>query len=211
MSTNLQQNLEDSKNDAESQFRDALLSTGVDPYSIIEAARELTLSDAGKKPSHFKLGRNYMAEIMYNNIIGIATDVYGSRMKQDKENRHYLELTPTVRLYFKKLNDKYLPSNIVTKYTKALRGQELFNEGGTQIHVVNVGYIVKDNDYTQDFKGIYASYVNKYYPSDVVWVIDLSIYKSTGIIVPNHEPAIAAEPLVKVPNIGGRSEAEGQK
>lgn len=107
-------------------------------------------------------------------------------MQIDKEKRPYLRLAADARVYMKKLDEKYLPSNVVTQYVLKLRGQELF-EDGSQIHVLYAGYLLKDEVWGNDLTGTYISYVNKYYPTRTEWILDLEEYrKKTTVALPFH-------------------------
>jgi hypothetical protein len=127
-----------------------------------------------------------MVENMYGNMIGLLYDNYPEMMQLDKEDRPYLKLAADVRIYMKKLDEKYLPSNVITRHVLKLRGQELF-EDGSRIHVLYAGYRLKDEVWGNDLVGTFMSYVNKYYPTRTEWILDLAEYKKNiTIVLPFH-------------------------
>ena len=127
-----------------------------------------------------------MTENMYGNMIGLLYDNYPDMMHIDREDRPDLKLSADVRIYMKKLNEKYLPSNVVTQYVLQLRGQELF-EDGSQIHVLYAGYLLNEEVWGNNLTGTFISYVNKYYPTRTEWILDLAEYRKDAVIaLPYH-------------------------
>ncbi len=176
----------------------ALNEAPVDFYRIITAAHALTLEDASRKRKHYKQ-RNFMAESFYGNMVGLLYDNYPMRMHQDVYGCPYVLLSKNVRVYPKKLDEHYLPSNIVTKSVKARRAQSLLLRP-EQIHTLFIGYsLVNDNDWMQ-LRGIYASYINKYYPRNTEWALDLNDFKKdSALVVDRPTVEVEDEMLVKVP------------
>lgn len=162
-----------------------LSESKIDVAGIIGLAHKLTLLDAELKSTNYKQ-RNFMTENMYGNMIGLLYDNYPEMMQIDKEDRPYLKLSADARIYMKKLNEKYLPSNIITQYVLKMRGQELF-EDGSQIHVLYAGYLLNNEVWGNELTGTYISYINKYYPTKTEWILDLAEYKkNTSIALPYH-------------------------
>lgn len=181
METNLSDYFEQHNPNTVKDYCDQLLKDGiVDFASIIELAHKLTLMDAEMKSSNYKQ-RNFMAEVMFGNYVGLLYDNYAELMQTDDEKRPYLRLADDVRVYPKKLNEKYLPSNVVTGHVKKLNGQELF-EDGSKIHVLYSGYILTDSIWPNALKGNYISCVNTYFHSKLEWVLDLEEYRKSRII-----------------------------
>jgi hypothetical protein len=56
-------------------------------------------------------------------MVGLLYDHYPERMFEDSTGCHYLLLTKNIRVYPKKLNDKYLPSNIILKALNKKEGK----------------------------------------------------------------------------------------
>ncbi|MBE7171484.1 MAG: hypothetical protein INR73_12890 [Williamsia sp.] len=152
----------------------------IDFSSIIQLAQKLTLLDAELKSSNYKQ-RNFMAENMYGNYVGLLYDNYPEMMHTDAEDRPYVKLAEDVRIYPKKLNEKYLPSNIKTDHVKKLDSQQLSIDD-KKIHVLYCGYILTDQIWPNKLKGCYISFVNTYYPSKIEWVLDADDFRKGKII-----------------------------
>ncbi len=186
---------------AQTECSNALINSNVDLYKIIVRAHEMTLEDAGRKRKNYKQ-RNFMAESMYGNMIGLLYDNYPTVMFEDRTGCHYLRLAKNIRVFPKKLNEKYLPNNIVTKSVKEKRGQELLLND-EQVHVLYAGYCLENEINWMKLEGIYASYVNKYYPTNTEWALDLKDYsKDDSIIIGGSDINMDEEELVRVPAVG---------
>lgn len=169
---------------------------------IFKEAKDITLKEAGLKPPKYKQ-RNYMAENMYGNTIGILYDNYPQYMHIDSCGRPYVLLEKNIRIYIKKLSDKYLPSNIKTKHVKKLNAQDLFAEK-SQIHVLYAGFVLQNNDWAINFKEVCITYINKVYNNIAAWVIDLrdkAYWKSGDIITYLSQPNVEDSPLISVPGV----------
>jgi hypothetical protein len=199
MATNLSDYFSENRSQQIREYCNGLLnSSTVDLAGIINLAHKLTLLDGELKSSNYKQ-RNYMAESMFGNMIGLLYENYPQMMNLDIEKRPFLKLADDVRVYPKKLNEKYLPGNVVTNHVLALRGQELFQDG-SQIHVLYGGYVLHDEVWGNQLKGTYISYVNEYYPTKTEWVLDLEEYrKNIDISLPYHIQEIE-ERLVRAKN-----------
>jgi hypothetical protein len=186
MTANLQNYFSDHNPSQLKDYCSSLLrASKIDLSAIIDMGHRLTLLDAELKSSNYKQ-RNFMPEIMYGNFVGLLYDNYPEMMQQDAEDRPYLKLANDVRIYPKKLNEKYLPSNIITNHVMALNGQELFVDD-TQIHVLYAGFVLSDKLWPNELKGHFISYVHSYFPTRVEWVLDLADFrKNKAIEIPIH-------------------------
>jgi hypothetical protein len=206
MSDNLRDYFSENPSGKIKAYCDRLLKNShIDLAKIIGLAHKLTLLDGELKSTNYKQ-RNYMTENMYGNMIGLLYDNYPDLMQIDKEARPYLKLASDARIYMKKLNEKYLPSNVVTQYVLKLRGQELF-EDGSQIHVLYAGYLLKEEVWGNDLTGTFISYVNKYYPTRTEWILDLAEYKKdTTIALPFHIEEMEQRLVTAKKNLGQTGE-----
>jgi hypothetical protein len=161
------------KDTIKKHFDSTFKSAGVDFDGIIMDAHALTLAEASVKPKHH-ISKNWMAETMYGHMIGIALERHRDMVLYDQENRPYIKLGNDIRMYFKKLDEKYRPSNIDTEHVKNLLFQKI-EEEGTQIYIGYVGYIINDGDWTQ-VVGTYTSYIHKYYRKRIEWVLQMTDY-----------------------------------
>lgn len=177
-----------------------LTRSPIDFVAIINEARELTVKEAGLKPPNYKQ-RNYMAETMYGNVIGILHDNHPEYMKIDDCSRPYILLEKNVRVYIKKLTENYAPNNIKTQHVKAMDAQDLFT-GDVSINVLYAGFILNMNDWALPFRSICISYLNKVYNKQAAWTIDLNeehYRKSTSIITYLNTHIDDTDSLVKIP------------
>lgn len=201
MSTNVQDFFDKSKNlKLKTRVEQLLKNCPIDFVSVFAKARLLTINDASKKPSYYKQ-RNYMAENMYGNVIGILYDNFPDYMEKDTHERPYVVLEKDIRLYIKKLTKKYLPNNIKTKHVDCLNAQELFDQD-EHIHVVYAGFVLEQNDWALDFKEICLSYLNKAFRNVAAWIVDLSAddyRKNKSIVTYLDTDASKEEKLVSVP------------
>lgn len=177
--------------------RGVLEATDFDFVSVtMEARRQLLEYASTKAPMYIR--RNFMPDNMYCNMIGVLYELYPTLMNEDKEGCAYVKLAADIRFYPKKLNKRYLPGNQITKHVKSKFGQELYDED-TKIHVLYGGPVLEKEDWTLDFKGVYASYINEYYPKKAAFVIDLNdLAKPMSLGFENVEPQGPQTPLVRV-------------
>jgi hypothetical protein len=190
----------------EKRMRDLLSKGEIDFTQILNEAQKLTISDASRKPSHYKQ-RNFMAENMYGNMIGLLFDNYPGYLRRDKHKRPFVKFENDIRIYLKKLTPKsYLPSNIETDYVKKLKCQELFTPESSRINVLFAGYVLKEDDWFIPFEECCISYINRFFIDQVAWTIDLKEYKKQAIIstptiiTENNENLVTVSPIV-IPKI----------
>lgn len=182
------------------EVEEGLKRIGVDLVSIFENARQMTVKEAAKKSALF-IPRNYMAEVMHGNAIGLLYQVIPQFMRKDKHNRAYIALGDSIRVYVKKLSPKrYTPSNIKTKHVNNMDFQTLF-EDDEKVHVVYAGYVLDSNDWVLEFKEVCVSYLNRFYKNEAAWIINL---RETEYRVTAHVTVIGAanteeDMLVRVP------------
>lgn len=178
-----------------------LVDIPIDFVNVFSTAKQMTLSEASLKPANYKQ-RNYMAELMYGNVIGILYDNYPELMRKDEQNRPYIFLDSQTRLYLKKLTENYLPNNIKTDHVKKMNMQQLFDEED-QIHILYAGFVLNMNDWTQNLKEVCVSYINRVYNTRSAWIIDLQLneYRKHTSIVTYLDTTVEAETtLVTVPS-----------
>lgn len=189
--------------------RKAFEDSGVDYASVVQEARRQLLEYAQTKGPNY-IRRNFMPDNMYCNVVGLLYDRYPDLMFEDQENCAYLKLAQDIRVYPKKLNDKYLPGNIITNHVKSKYGQELFNDD-TKIHVLYAGFVLEKEDWMLDFKGVYASYINDYYPKKAAFIIDLDDMAKPQILgVEEVQPQGPQKPLVWIPQRDSDTEKKAQ-
>ena len=179
--------------------RELLTSCCVDFAQIFNEAQKLTFEDAKRKPSHYKR-RNFMAENMYGNIIGLLVDNYQSLIEEDAHKRPFIRLDKDVIIYIKKLTPKtYIPNNIITEHVKELKYQELF-EDAARINVLFAGFVLKNEDWFVPFENVCIAYLNRFYTHQAAWIIDLKDYPKSGTIISPLVPVEPDAPLVTVPD-----------
>ena len=177
----------------------------VDLHKLITKAKELTIAEASLKPKNYKQ-RNYMAEIMYGNMIGLAYENYGKLIHQDNVRCHYFLLSKNLRIYLKKL-DNNLPNNVLTDAVIKRRGELMLND--ERIHALYAGYNLDDNDWAKEFKNVSATYMNIYNPRKMEWALDLKDYiKQNSIIKAFNDTVADEENLVKVSEIAVKKSAQ---
>lgn len=203
MNTNVDDFFEKSRNlKLKGEVESLLQQSPIDLNAILNTARTMTLDDASVKPSQYK-GRNFMAETMYGNVIGLLYDNYPEYMREDDHGRPFILLAKDIRIYIKKLNEQFLPNNVTTKHVKVLNAQDLFiNE--EQIHVLYAGFVLDRNDWALDFKEVCIVYRNKVFYTKIAWVVDLTeavFTKSTSIVsyLTRDANAVEDQSLVSVP------------
>jgi len=184
----------------EEYCREEFKKSHVDIYTLIQKAHQLTLQDAALKRKSYK-PRNYMATVMNGNIIGLMNDNYSELIKKDESDCDYLMLSKYIRIYPKKLDDKYLPSNVITNTVLKRRGQEMMLDD-EKIHVIYAGYRLDSNDWMKELQGVYASYINEYYPKEKKWIINLQEYVKSNSQILEFNASVDEQQLVTVPKIG---------
>lgn len=157
----------------------------VDFQSIISEAHDITLREASIKKLSFQ-DKNWMATTFNGNIIGLFKEYYRDLMKVDKWGRSYLQLEHDIRVYFKKMDDKYTPSNVRTNHVCDLWSQNIGSDLGGKIHIVYVGYVLDGGEWTK-LKGIYASYPSNFYKKKIDWVVNMSDFAKVTKLPVNSE------------------------
>jgi hypothetical protein len=180
------------------QGEDLLKSCPIDFVAVINQARKMTLIEAAAKPPQYKQ-RNWMAENMYGNIIGLLHENYPEYMQTDTYGRPYILLAPNIRVYLKKLTETYLPNNIKTRHVKKLNAQDLFSDK-ERISIVYAGFVLTRNDWALEFKEICITCLNRVYINRPAWTIDLTEeqYRKSISIISYMETATTQENLVSV-------------
>lgn len=161
------------RTEIKNQFHDAFSSGQIDFHSAVMEAHKMTIIESLNKKASY-IAKNWMAETMYGNIIGILTDRHPELMDKDSTGRIYLQLTPNIRIYIKKLDNSYRPANAETDKVKELWANNIF-EDNKRIHVGYVGYILNNEEWA-DIQGVYSSYTHIYFKGQVEWVLDMQDY-----------------------------------
>lgn len=154
-------------------FEDLYMSRGINLEGIIRQAFSKTLED--KTPPHFR-GRGYMADHMSWNIAGLLKENFGSLILQDEYKRLYLNLDRRVRVYFKKLNGKFAPDNVITEHVKDLNSMSL-KLNDEPINVLYAGFRIRLDQFWDELKGCYLLEMKTVTKPN--WVTDLSVLTST--------------------------------
>jgi hypothetical protein len=141
--------------------------------SILEQSFELTRKEKSVKRPNF-LDRNWSAVTMSGNIKGLLFDTYPGNMKLDSNNRFYFNKEGKYIIYFKKLNEKLMPSNIPTRYSYKLYGQ-LALQFEEPIPIVFVGYTL--NESNDELSGSFAVCLKNNVRK---WASDLSLSAING-------------------------------
>lgn len=133
------------------EMENLYISKGYDFEPIFKEALARILKD--DTPASFR-GRGYNAYHMNWMVIGILKELYPKLMKVDEEKRNYFQLDKNVRVYFKKLDSKHRPENVVTGHVKNLNSMRLlFNEEATT--VLYAGFRLREDKYWDDFTGCF--------------------------------------------------------
>ena len=191
--------------EVEAYCRGVFEASPIDMASVVAEARKQLLDHASTKGPNY-ITRNFMSGNMHSNMVGVLYERYPELMQEDQEGCAYLKLADNLRVYPKKLSDKYLPGNIPTKHVKSKYGQELYSDD-TKIHVLYAGPVLEKEDWTLDFRGVYASFINEYNPKKAAFIIDLSdLAKPMGLGVESIAPNGPQTPLVRVPGVADGKE-----
>ncbi len=151
------------------QFEDLYIKTGIDILPIIEDAHRKLLEEASTQSPEF-ITKLYWAEGMNRNMVGFLKKRYPETVKYDEAGRVYLKLGENVRVYFKKLDDKFRPRNIPTGHVIDLNSAQgqLF---GRELSVLYVGPKLKKSNVWDEI-GYFM--VEMRSNSRCEWVSDLS-------------------------------------
>lgn len=133
------------------EINNLYVEKGFDFEPIFREALAKILKD--DTPEHYR-GRGYDAYHMNWAIIGLLKESYPTHMKLDEEKRNYFLLDKHVRIYFKKLDSRHRPENVVTDHVISLNTmQMLFQEQETTI--LYAGYRLRDDEFWDDFAGCF--------------------------------------------------------
>lgn len=127
------------------------LAQGIDLEPVFYEAHELALANA-TAPAH--RGRAFMSQTMNGHIIGVLRRLYPDRMMQEEYDRWYFQLDKETRIYFKKLDNWYRPSNIPTKHVSELNSGELLFKA-EPITVLYAGFRLKEDKLWDALRGCY--------------------------------------------------------
>ena len=112
------------------EIENLYVSKGIDLEPVFKEA----LIETIRNPTPIKYrGRGFMANHMNWNLIGMLKETYPDYMEIDSYKRDYFLLEKNVRIYFKKLDSKNRPSNIITKHVAELNSMQLFYHNETTI------------------------------------------------------------------------------
>lgn len=211
MSTNLLQFPEfpSGKSTRQEEFEDLYMKKGIDFDELIREAHQKTLLDAQNKPPHYK-GRAYMATTMNWNLTGLLRETFGDEIAYDENGRPYFRLSDTTRLYFKKLDQKYRPSNIPTRHVRLLNTAQ-GNLFGSSTTVLYVGCRLREE---KQWEQIDSFMVEMNGLKSVAWVSNLgdlgaSMWKHTTPVVPVTPSAPGSGIYVGLKRTGEQDTATG--
>jgi hypothetical protein len=124
-------------------------------YQLISEAFEMTKVDSSQKRQHFK-DKNYHAVLMSGNIRGLLLENFPGFVKEGANDRIMFCKQGKFCIYFKKLDDRKMPSNVKTEYSEMVAYQKTI-AGGEKMPIIFVGYTVKDD--WSELTGIFAVYI----------------------------------------------------
>ena len=137
---------------------------------IFKEAFHMTQKERALKKPNFR-DRNWEAVTMSGNIKGLLTERFPEYILQDGY-RYYFYMKDRYIIYFKKLDNKLLPSNIMTENTHKINCQYALPEEDP-IPVIFIGYTV--NTTFDELTGYYAVCMKD---EEKKWVSDLSFQHS---------------------------------
>jgi len=179
------------KSTRQQQFENLYIGFGINLLPVIEAAHDKTLDDASREPPEF-IDRFYFAQAMNRNIIGIMKQQYPDLIRYDEAERVFIKLDDKTRVYFKKLDEKYRPSNIPTGHVAELNSAQgrLF---GKELTVLYIGPRLRNKKVWDD---IDCYMVEMRDTKRCEWVSDLSDLASRmgGTVVPIVTPPTPIAP-----------------
>jgi hypothetical protein len=134
-------------------------------YCMNEALKMMH-NERGLYPPHYR-NKNWTATVMNGFITGMLTEKYPDKMKINQGVLRYV--SDKAIIIFKKLSDKYYPSNIQTQKVGRERNQ-LFALGELSVPIVYVGYVT--NDTYDKLNGTYAVCLDDW--DEIQWISDLT-------------------------------------
>lgn len=147
------------------------ITNGIDFETDFKEALTLVLKNP--TPKKYR-GRGFLANTMNWTVIGLMKEKYPTKMFQDQHGRDYFSVDKNTRIYFKKLDKKYRPNNIITNHVREMNCmQMLFNE--TPITVLYAGFRLRTDKYWDDISCFLVEMKNLKYPNWVSSLSDLSI------------------------------------
>lgn len=193
--TNYFDSYQEQHQDKVQYFRQVLSNSSVDLYKLVRDAFTMTKEEASHKNPIF-MNRNHMANTLNQNMVGLAIERYGSLVVDGKYGRKYLNLDKQLWVFLKKLDKKYLSSNISTGNVRSINGQNLFNKEAEKIHALYAGPVVHE-----DWSDIIDSFVvcrNDFFKDKTEWVEYLSKYKKSVDAPIISIESVEEETLVKI-------------
>ncbi|RPD39449.1 hypothetical protein [Chitinophaga barathri] len=179
-----------SREEKQALMEELYKAKGIDLNELLLRAHAQTLEEAEKRSLEGK-GRGYMASTMSWNIRGELYKTYPELMQMDQHKRDYLMLGKNIRIYFKKLDNKYRPSNIVTKHVISLNTQQLLFRP-SPITVLYAGFRLAARNSWDELEGCYLVEMKNL--SRTFWISDLSMITAEtavptrNVIIPELEP-----------------------
>lgn len=141
----------DCRSPRQAEMTNLYIEKGFDFEPIFREALARILKDDTE--AHFR-GRGYDALHMNWTVIGLLKEAYPDYMKTDEEKRNYFLLDKNVRIYFKKLDSKHRPENVVTGHVTCLNTMRmLFKEDATTI--LYAGFRIREDEFWDDLSGCY--------------------------------------------------------
>ena len=108
------------------------------------------------------------------NVCNYQDNYYGDQiLRQDKQQRYYLDLHPEFRIYFKKLDNKYRPGNVITQHSTSIIRQLALPFYDDQSTIVFIGYQV-DKTWS-NILGVYAVNI---LDKKMEWITDITNFGS---------------------------------
>jgi hypothetical protein len=154
---------------------------------IFQEAFEMTKAESKSKARHFK-NKNYNANVMNGNIAGLLLERFPNEVKEGPNDRVMFSRNGKFCIYFKKLDDRKMPSNVRTDYVELVAFQKTL-PGGDKMPIVFVGYTVSDD--WSELTGVYAVYIQG---KKREWVTIISDSNSDDSAV----PMIGGQPIKPV-------------
>lgn len=133
------------------EMEELYVNKGFDFEPTFREALAKILKD--ETPANYR-GRGYNAYHMNWMVVGLLKENYPEYMKVDEEKRDYFQLAKNVRIYFKKLDSKHRPENVVTGHVKTLNSMRLMFKEET-ITVLYAGFRLREDKFWDDFSGCF--------------------------------------------------------
>lgn len=140
---------------------------------VVHDAFLMTKKEGKKKPQHFK-NKNYNATVMNGNIAGLLREKFPDQVKDGLNDRLMFSRQGKFCIYFKKLNERKMPSNVRTEYAELVAYQKTI-PGGDKMPIIFVGYTV--NEDWSEITGVYAVYIQD---NKRVWVTTINDDANSG-------------------------------